>query len=107
MFFKISSTILFSFFIVTEAVFSQVTINAPYEVNAGAEIKINWEGPNNKRDFITIVKEDAEENKIGKYVFTAKGNPVKLRAPDDKGKYILKYIDGQSKEILTTQLINI
>lgn len=104
---KILATILFSLFLVTELTFAQATLNAPSEVNAGAEIKIKWEGPNNKRDFITIVKEDAEENKIGKYAFTSKGNPAKLRVPDDKGNYELRYVDGESKDILDSLPIKV
>ncbi len=107
MFLKILTTFLFSFLLISEAAFSQATLDAPPQVNAGAEFKVNWTGPDNERDFITLVKEGTEEKTYGKYVYTKKGNPLKLRAPDDDGNYELRYLEGQTRETLGSLPINV
>lgn len=107
MFLKILYSFLFSFVLITETAFSEATLNAPSEVNAGAEFEVKWTGPNNDKDFITIVEKSAEENRFGKYVYTKKGNPTTLTAPDDKGNYELRYIDNEARETLARRSIKV
>jgi hypothetical protein len=98
--------ILFFLFF-TQTTYSQVTIDAPNEVNAGAEFKVKWAGQENKSDFITIVEADAEEKKYGKYVYTKFGEILTLRAPDTPGAYEIRYMDGRSYETMVSLPINV
>lgn len=70
-------------------------LNAPDSVDAGREISISWEGPNNPKDFITIVEKGTPERKYKKYKYAASGNPVKLIVPDVEGEYEIRYLTGQ------------
>ena len=71
-------------------------LKAPAQVGAGAEFPVSWTGPNNPQDFITLVRPDAPERDYGDYRYTASGNPVTMRAPDEPGRYELRYATGQS-----------
>ncbi|CAM2063717.1 VWA domain-containing protein [Sulfidibacter corallicola] len=71
------------------------TVKVPATVPAGSRFDVNWTGPGNQRDFITIVAADAPERKYGKYVRTKKGNPLELPAPDEPGDYEVRYLTGQ------------
>jgi Mg-chelatase subunit ChlD len=78
-------------------------LTAPSEIDAGAEIKIAWEGPNNSKDFITIVEIDAEEGTYDKYKYTksSKRNQViELSVPEVAGEYEIRYITGVERNTL-------
>jgi Mg-chelatase subunit ChlD len=77
-------------------------LRAPARVAAGAAIEIDWEGPNNPRDFITIVAADAPERAYDAYVYTDRGSPATLTTPEVAGDYELRYLTGQSYATLAT-----
>jgi hypothetical protein len=77
------------------------TLEAPARMDAGAPIDVRWTGPGNPRDFITIVAKGTPEKKYAKYVYTERGNPAKLTAPDQAGEYEIRYLTGQ--EYLTLE----
>jgi hypothetical protein len=82
-------------------------LTAPPKVVAGASFAVRWEGPNNPRDFITIVKAGAAEGTYAEYEYTSAGNPVTLRAPDEAGEYELRYATAQSYLTLASARINV
>ena len=72
------------------------SITAPQTAPAGSKIKITWQGPNNERDFVTIVKAGTPDKQYGAYEYTSKGSPVEMRAPDVGGEYEVRYLTAQS-----------
>ena len=70
------------------------SLTAPAQVAAGAKFKVNWSGPNNPRDFITMVKAGAAEKTYERYAYTDKGSTLELIAPDEPGNYELRYATG-------------
>ncbi|MBX5462704.1 MAG: VWA domain-containing protein [Steroidobacteraceae bacterium] len=72
------------------------SLSAPATVVGGSEFAVRWTGPGNKHDYITIVPKGAREGEYGPYQYTARGNPVTLRAPLAAGEYELRYSTGQS-----------
>lgn len=72
------------------------TVSGPAQVAAGASFEVAWTGPNNERDFVTLVKAGTPERQYGPYEYTAKGPKLKLRAPDESGDYELRYATGQT-----------
>lgn len=68
------------------------TLSAPARVAAGAKFKVSWTGPNNARDFITIVKAGAAERSYQAYEYTSKGSTLEFTAPDAAGQYELRYL---------------
>ena len=72
------------------------SVSAPATVAAGAKVSVTWSGPNNARDFITIVKAGTADKQYAAYAYTSKGTPLELRAPDEPGEYEVRYLTAQS-----------
>ncbi len=83
------------------------TLEFPSSVPAGSPIKVNWTGPDNKADYITIVPPDAPDRKFLSYAYTKHGSPAKITAPDQAGKYEVRYITGQSKKVLARRSVTL
>lgn len=75
---------------------ANASVSGPAQVSAGAKFSVTWQGPNNPRDFITIVKAGTAERQYDRYEYTSKGSPLELRAPDRAGDYELRYATGQT-----------
>ncbi len=78
------------------------TLEAPQEVVAGAEVRIDWTGPDNERDFITIVEADADEGEFGNYTYTREGSPLEVLAPEEAGAFEIRYLTAQTRATLTS-----
>ncbi len=81
----------------------EVALEAVGTAPAGGAIEIIWQGPNNARDFITIVEADAREGKYNDYAYTSEGSPVSVTAPDAAGEYEIRYVSGQSNATLASR----
>jgi hypothetical protein len=68
-----------------------VTLDAPDEVNAGAQFEVEWTGPDGPSDYITIVPAGSAEGAYLSYAYTRDGSPATLTAPDDPGAYEIWY----------------
>ena len=83
------------------------SVTAPASVGVGANFKITWQGPNNPRDFITVVKAGTPEKRYEAYAYTSTGNPVQLRAPEQAGDYEVRYLTGQTNSTLATAKVTV
>jgi Ca-activated chloride channel family protein len=83
------------------------TIQAPQQPPViGAQFQVNWQGPNNERDYIDIVEQDAIRT-YGElaYVWANKQSPAMINAPSKPGIYQLRYIwQGPLKRHVVTQV---
>ncbi|MEN8178755.1 MAG: VWA domain-containing protein [Pseudomonadota bacterium] len=75
-------------------------VRPPAEVTAGAVFAVEWKGPNNRSDYITIVKPGAADSKYGEYAYTSAGSPAKLHAPPELGTYQIRYVLDQSRTVI-------
>ncbi len=71
-----------------------VTLEVPAEVQVAAPVKVDWTGAGGDKDFISIDEEGWPENRYGPYIYTARGKPGELRAPDIPGTYLVRYHSG-------------
>lgn len=78
------------------------SVTPPAQVAAGAAFTVRWTGPANPQDFVTIVPAGAPAATWRDYAYTADGNPAKLRAPDEPGKYEVRYLTGGSYATLAS-----
>ncbi len=77
-----------------------VFMQAPAEVSGGSNFAVEWAGPNNPSDFLTIVSKGAQEGTYTNYVYTRDGNPITLSAPLEAGDYEVRYMnDNEDKTI--------
>ncbi|MET0532814.1 MAG: VWA domain-containing protein [Steroidobacter sp.] len=83
------------------------SVQAPAQAVAGTTFDVTWQGPNNSRDYITIVPKGAPEGRWTNYSYTEKGSPAKLLAPIEAGEYEVWYATGQSHATLAKANIRI
>lgn len=77
-----------------------VTLDAPAEVTAGAPVTIEWTGPNNRGDYLTVVRKATPDGQYARYTDTSKGSPLKVDAPMDPGPAEIRYVSGQGSKVL-------
>ena len=78
------------------------TVAADGPVVAGEAFAVSWSGPDNERDFVTIVPAGGADRTWGSYAYTRRGNPGRIKAPDEPGSYELRYLTGQDYRTLTS-----
>ena len=83
------------------------TLTAPAEVASGSKFFVNWTGPDNQSDSITVAKPATPGNSYENFTYTRKGSPLHVTAPDEPGDYELRYVQGQSRTILATQPLRV
>ena len=83
----------------------EATLDAPETAPAGSEIKVDWTGPQNKNDYITITEVGAAEGKHLGYAYTRHGSPAKIDTPDATGSFEIRYVVSQSKRTLASREI--
>ena len=76
------------------------TLKSPEEAVAGATVSVEWTGPANEGDFITIVMKDTEEEKWAKYQYAKEEGILKIESPTTPGEAEIRYINGQGREAL-------
>ena len=86
---------------------SEVTLEVPETVPAGARFEAAWEGTVNDRDFITIVPAEAPDDEIGNHQRAGRGSPAELTAPGTPGLYELRYVLDQGRRPLARALVEV
>jgi len=81
-------------------VLGPATLTAPAEVRAGKAFVVKWTGPNNPKDYVTIVAKDAKDAEYGSYRETKEGHEVELVAPVVAGACEVRYVTGGSRTVL-------
>jgi Mg-chelatase subunit ChlD len=79
------------------------TLTPPAQIVAGTVFDVAWRGPNNEGDFVTLVEPGAADRQYGpSNGYTRRGNPVRLEAPREPGRYQLRYLTGQTNATLAS-----
>ena len=76
------------------------SVSVAQAVAAGAPFEVAWQGPDNPRDFIAIVPAGAPARQYDVYVYTERGQPAVLTAPEIAGDYEVRYLTGQTYDTL-------
>ena len=84
-----------------------IALTAPAEAIAGTTIEVQWTGPNNSGDYITIVAKENPDGRYGNYTVTSAGSPLKLLVPIMAGEAELRYMTGQGNKVLGRRAITI
>ena len=85
------------------------TVAGPAQVVAGETFKATWKGPDNARNFVTIVLKGAREGTYsGSYFYTTpQNNPGSLVAPLVPGEYELRYSTAEQYVTLARAAITV
>lgn len=82
------------------------TVSAPESVVAGGEFQVEWTGPQNQGDYVTVVEKGAEIGKYRDYFYTKNGeSPGKLRAPETAGEHEVRFMTGGGKMLASTPIM--
>ena len=76
------------------------TLTAPERVTAGTVFSVAWTGPDNKGDYVTLVRPEATASEYRSYKETKDGSSLELTAPIEAGPHEVRYVTGRSKTIL-------
>ncbi len=90
-----------------EVAANQATISGPQSVAGGAEFSVQWTGPENAADYVTIVPAGAPARDYLAYHYTKQGSPGTLVAPLEPGAYELRYVTGLSRGVLARVAIEV
>lgn len=83
----------------------KATLNAVDQSPVGAFITVDWTGPNEKNDLITVVKAGERPSRYINYAYTSKGTPARLLMPPEPGEYELRYWLSKGNKTLATRNI--
>jgi Ca-activated chloride channel family protein len=76
------------------------SLEAPAKVVAGSRISVRWTGPDLAGDFIAIANRGSGPYRYLDFAYTSAGSPASLAAPFRPGRFEIRYISGDSKEVL-------
>ncbi len=82
-------------------------VSAPDQVAAATEFEVQWKGPAHADDMITLVRPDQEPDSYLAVAYVNRGNPARLRAPADPGRYEVRYILGHGASILARTAVTV
>ena len=80
------------------AIIPTATLSAPDAAPIGAEIAVDWAGPDGPGDAILILRADGSVG--ASRVHTANGNPAMITLPTEPGDYILQYYNRDLRLVL-------
>ena len=86
---------------------AKITLSAPAEGAAGAEVTVEWTGPDNPGDYITIVPRATPDGEYRSYANTTDGSPMKLTLPAEPGEAEIRYMAGQGSKVLARIAIRV
>jgi Ca-activated chloride channel family protein len=84
-----------------------VSLDAPAEAVAGAAVPVGWTGPNNRGDYITIVRQGTPDGQYARYQDTSRGSPAMVEAPMDPGLAEIRYVTGQGAKVLARRILKL
>lgn len=74
-------------------------LQGPAEIAAGAAFDLDWVGPDNVEDYLSLARPGSADDDYLQWIRTENGSPASFTAPDAPGEYELRYVDGESGEI--------
>ena len=66
----------------------------------GQTLSVQWTGPANPREFITVVKAGSRDGHYAGYTYVDTGNPLELLLPEVPGDYEIRYMTADSDRVL-------
>jgi hypothetical protein len=83
-----------------DEILTPATLQFPPQVNAGKPFPVKWTGPDNAKDYITVIRKESADAVYGNYRDTREGNPVELLAPIEPGEWEVRYVAARSHTVL-------
>lgn len=90
-----------------DEVLGAATVTSPAKVDAGAAFRVDWTGPDNRGDYVTIVRGDAAAEAHGDFAETKDGSSLELTAPIEPGVYEVRYVTARSRTVLARVAVEV
>lgn len=84
----------------------EVSLEVASTLPGGKNFEVFWTGPNNDRDYLTIVPAGSAPNHYESWQYTRKGSPSVLLAKPEAGTYEVRYVSGD-KKVLASKKVTI
>lgn len=78
------------------------TLDAPAEAPAGSNFLVDWTGPNEKNDYVSIARPSQKENAYFNYEYTHNGPTLELVVPPEPGDYEVRYFMAKEGRVVAT-----
>ena len=85
---------------------SDAAVTAPATVAMGASFEAGWTGPDNARNFLTVVAPDAATGAYEHFAYTSAPS-VTLVAPETPGEYEVRLVSADSTRVLARKPITV
>lgn len=79
---------------------TEARLYSPAGTGVATRIEVGWDGPGADGDFITIASPGQSASAFISRTAVREGNPVKLWAPSDRGRYEIRYTSGRPAKII-------
>lgn len=86
---------------------AKITLKAPARTPLGEPVRVEWTGPNNQNDYLTIVPQGTPDVHSENHAWTMSGSPATLSPPDVPGPCEIRYVNGQDDRVLARISIEI
>jgi Mg-chelatase subunit ChlD len=83
-------------FVATPCGAQTASVKAAQSATVGSELEVRWTGPNGSGDFVSIDTAGSPDATYGPYAYPSAGNPLKVKVPDQPGRYEVRYHSGGS-----------
>lgn len=80
---------------------------APDSIPANTVFNVDWIGPNNTGDYISIILASKKKWSGEPYFYTYGGTPRQLQSSTTPGAYEIRYINGANKKVLARRPITV
>jgi Ca-activated chloride channel family protein len=91
----------------TTVLSATASLEADAQIPSGRTLVVDWTGPNNQRDYISVAEASMPESGYLAYTYVENGNPLELNMPDAPGDYELRYVQGQSNTVLARRPVQV
>ena len=83
------------------------TVSGPETATVSLPIEVEWTGPAEKHDHITIAEPGSDPGQYLHAMNVSKGSPLRLDIPGTPGNYELRYMLAKPRTVLATQAITV
>ncbi|MEO6003824.1 MAG: hypothetical protein ABIZ04_04725 [Opitutus sp.] len=85
----------------------QITLTGPAQAAKDSTISVEWTGPNNPGDYLTVVLASAKDGVAPHSALTTRGSPAKVGTPRESGPGEIRYMSGQGNRVLARKPIEL
>lgn len=84
-----------------------ITLKVKPEAVTGEKVPIEWTGPGNKGDYITIVPKSTKNGNYEKYAYAEEPGTLEIKATETLGSAEIRYMNENGNRVLARIPINI